>query len=165
MNAGGVRPNNVTPTFGYGPLSSSPHKPLGNKTNTPPKPRGGYHGAPKPGKTPTSSLPRPIPNSKHQHNQHGNGYLPAHMPTYRAMGESGYVIPRIPSTASVGSNSGFSIFNAMGGGRKGSRRESFKPRPSVDGSMYDMGASINGPNVGRQWAEFVDRTLKEEEEY
>lgn len=81
------------------------------------------------------------------------------------MGEAGYVIPRIPSTASVGSNSGFSIFTAMGGGRTGTRRESFKPRPSVDGPMYDIGANINGPSVGKQWAELMDKTVTEEDEY
>lgn len=78
---------------------------------------------------------------------------------------SSYAIPRIPSTASVTSNAGYSIFSAIGGGRNGNRRESFKPRPSVDGSAYDMGASVNGPHVGRQWGGFMGRTVKEEDEY
>ncbi|KAF8496347.1 microtubule associated protein-domain-containing protein [Gautieria morchelliformis] len=154
-NVGGVRPNNATPTFGYGSM-----------TNTPLKPRRGYqvNGVPKSGKTPTSSVPRPAPSARHKHGQpQRGGGLHGHMPTSGKVGVSGYVIPRIPSTASVVSNSGCSIFNAMGGGRNGSRRESFKPRPSVEGSIYDMGASINGSTVGRQWAEFVGRTVKEEE--
>jgi Ase1/PRC1/MAP65 family protein len=162
LNAGGG-----APTFGYNQPLSYPHKPLSNKTNTPPRPGGGYnvaHGMAKPG--PTSSLPRPIPIVKHAHvQQHGNGYLHGPVASYGGGRGSSYAIPRIPSTASVTSNAGYSIFNAIGGGRNGSRRESFKPRPSVDGSTYDTGTSLNGGHVGRQWGGFMGRTVKEEDEY
>lgn len=164
LNTGpAVRPNSVTPTFGYGPPSSSPHKPFGNNSNTPPRPCTVHTGGvqQKPGKTPTSSLPRPIPSSKHGHHgyQYGTGHGPGHgyhVPGYGGMGVG---MPRIPSNASVVSGAGFSIFS---GGRTGNRRESFKPRPSVDGPGHDMGASAS--SGGRQWAGFVGRTVKEEDE-
>ena len=104
------------------------------------------------GKTPTSGLPRAVSTGKF-----GYGHPPAHG------GHGGY---RIPSGASMASQQGLrssSIFSAIG--NKGSKgpRESFKPRPSVEGSVYDPGASLLGGV--RQWAQHAGRTVKEEPEY
>jgi hypothetical protein len=85
-----------------------------------------------------SSLPRPIAYSK---SKYGHG----HPPTV------------IPSFGRTVSNPGLSIFN---GSRSGNRRESFKPRPSIDGMRTNV---VSGSD--RQWAEFVGRTVKEEDEY
>ncbi|KAF8586752.1 hypothetical protein K439DRAFT_916927 [Ramaria rubella] len=165
MNSASVRSGSVTPTYRYGYPSSSPHKPLGNKTNTPPKTRGAYsvEGMHKSSKTPTSSLPRPVTSSKHGYGyQNGNGYMPhAQPPAYGSARGTSYGMQRIPSAASMSSNPGYSIFGAIGAGRTGSRRESFKPRPSMEGPGHELGAST----MGRQGARFVGMTVKEEEEY
>lgn len=58
---------------------------------------------------------------------------------------------RIPSTASVGFTSLF------GGSKSGNKRESFKPRPSVDGGALDGGRG--------HWGGFAGGMLKEEPEY
>lgn len=113
---------------------------------------GGYHSSPikafsgppahysiygaKSVKTPVmTGLPRPVSNPRH-------GYHDT----------STFGFPRMASSALV---SNTSLFNKRQGG---SRRESFKPRPSADGGVENT-SSVGGN--GKPWAQFMTRVQEE----
>lgn len=131
------------------------------------------------GKTPVgmSSLPRPVPIAMPvpkpgtQHHALGHGRVPSaqqlssshtyqsHQPAVRAA-SSTYMST---STSSYGRGYGAGSSAAAAVAKKASRarRESFKPRPSVD---EDWAAGIGLGDGGRRWAGLAG-TVKEEDEY
>lgn len=167
--------NNAPPT--RGPLSSS--RGAHNRAVSPTK-------IPHPGKTPVgaSSLPRPVPIAMPvpkvgtQHHALGHGRvpsaqqlssshaLPSHQPGARAV--SSYMSSTSSMSSSYGrgySGSGSSAAIAAAAvAKKASRarRESFKPRASVD---EDWAAGIGLGDGGRRWAGLADGAVKEEDEY
>lgn len=134
-----------------------------------------------PGKTPTaaggSSLPRPVhiampvPKVGTQHHALGHGRVPS----AAAGGYSAGYRSTSSSVASNGSGGGYGRYASSGSGsgnaylavgaKKASRarRESFKPRPSVDGPGADLKRSGAG-GAGR-WAGFPGCVKEEEEGY
>lgn len=131
-----------------------------------------------PGKTPTggqSSLPRPaglampVPKPGTQHHALGHGRVPSGM-TYA----TGYAGGRSTSSASGLTSSGYGSRYASGGTGYGAgagamkkatraRRESFKPRPSVD--AMEMGMSVGIGSHGGRWGGLTGSVREEDEGY
>ncbi|KAI0946534.1 hypothetical protein AcW1_009974 [Taiwanofungus camphoratus] len=131
-----------------------------------------------PGKTPTitSSLPRPVsiampvPRPGTLHHTLGHGRVPSsqqqqqqHMHNYHP-----YQAPRAASHASSSSTHrayGASALNSSVAARKASRarRESFRPRPSVDDN-WAVGLGVSDGGGPRRWAGFSGTVVKEEDE-
>ncbi|GJJ12968.1 hypothetical protein Clacol_007215 [Clathrus columnatus] len=136
---------NQNPGYPYG--RSSPTKSTAGSISYP------AYGGGKLGKTtPTavSSLPRAVSNSNPRHGHGGNGHGNHHHDMSTTFG-----LPRIASNTSVGNMSMSSLFNKRPGG--GSRRESFKPRPSADG--IENSSTVTGNT--RPWAQFMTRVQEE----
>ncbi|EIW55715.1 uncharacterized protein TRAVEDRAFT_38910 [Trametes versicolor FP-101664 SS1] len=166
--------NNAPPA--RGPLSSS--RGAHNRAVSPTK-------IPLPGKTPVgaSSLPRPVPIAMPvpkvgtQHHALGHGRVPSaqqlssthafpsHQPGARAA--SSYMSSTSSMSSSYGRGYGSGSSAAVAAAavaKKASRarRESFKPRASVD---EDWAAGIGLGDGGRRWAGLADGAVKEEDEY
>lgn len=123
-----------------------------------------------PGKTPTtSSLPRPVPLAMPvpkpgtQHHVLGHGRVPTSQLNHHS--HSYHPYPQTQRSTSAG---GVRVYGAIavvgtggtaGAARKASRvrRESFKPRPSIDEAWTDAGG-------GKRWPGFAGGAVREEDE-
>lgn len=134
-----------------------------------------------PSKTPTaaSSLPRPVPvampvpRSESAHHALGHGRMPSVQP--HAHGYHPYAAPvsRAVSQSSAGAGYASRTYSAQPvaahvAAKKASRarRESFRPRPSVD-ENWVAGAGLGveaGAGAPRRWAGFSGDMVKEEDE-
>ncbi|KAF9465929.1 microtubule associated protein-domain-containing protein [Collybia nuda] len=163
--------NGHTPNYGRVPLGS--HR-GGNSAS-------GRNVSPSkiPGKTPTgvqSSLPRPIgiamplPKPGTQHHALGHGRVPSGMAYATGYPAGG----RGSSSVSVLTSSGYGSRYASGGAGYGTgagamkkatraRRESFKPRPSVD--TMEMGVSVDIGGHGGRWGGLTGSVREEDEGY
>ena len=126
---------------------------------------------PLPGKTPTaigSSLPRPVtlampvPKPGTVHHALGHGRVPSaqggyHQPYQVAHRAASYVAPSAYGTGRYGAQPGATVAAKKA---TRARRESFKPRPSVD-ENWAAEAGLGG----RRWAGLAGASVKEEDEY
>lgn len=162
--------NGHTPSYGRAPLGAYRG---GNSAS-------GRHVSPSkvPGKTPIggqSSLPRPVPLAMPvpkpgtQHHALGHGRVPT-----GANYGTGYAGGRSTSSAAGSTSGGYGSRYASGGLGYGAgagggvlkkatraRRESFKPRPSVDA----MGMSVGMGSHGGRWAGLTGSVREEDEGY
>ncbi|KAJ8475251.1 hypothetical protein ONZ51_g6669 [Trametes cubensis] len=163
--------NNAPPRA---PLSSS--RGAHNRAASPTK-------IPLPGKTPVggSSLPRPVPIAMPvpkpgtAHHALGHGRVPsAQQPSsgrsYNQVGAraASYMSTSTSSSSSYGRGYGagsVAAVNAAVVAKKASRarRESFRPRPSVD-EDWAVGVGLGDAAGGRRWAGFAGTAVKEEDE-
>ena len=164
--------NNAPPP--RAPLSSS--RGAHNRAASPTK-------IPLPGKTPVggSSLPRPVPIAMPvpkpgtAHHALGHGRVPsAQQPSsgrsYNQVGAraASYMSTSTSSSSSYGRGYGagsVAAVNAAVVAKKASRarRESFRPRPSVD-EDWAIGVGLGDVAGGRRWAGFAGTAVKEEDE-
>ena len=147
---------------GRAPLGSS-RGPGINRSTSPTK-------IPGPGKTPGSSLPRPVPIAMPvpkpgtAHHALGHGRVPSVQQLGSSYSHNPYPSSRAVSyTSSTSySNGRYGPSNAAAVAKKASRarRESFKPRPSMD-ENWATDAGLGGQ---RRWGGFAGVAVKEEDE-